>query len=117
MRINEVTTPATSNLVTALQLLKNRYSGQNAPAKINTQSLINLVRNTDQAFSYDALVQAQENDPAVKNLIKSFNKDEVIFASDSEEGTEVGTEKKGNDNTVPNMAKKAAKARQAPLFK
>lgn len=117
MRINEVTSTTTANLVTALHLLKNRYSGQNAPGKISTNSLINLVRNTDQIFNYDLLVDAHKNDPAVKNLIKSFNKDELIFASDSEEGAESGTGKKGNDKTVPQMAKKAAKARQAPLFK
>lgn len=118
MRIDEVTNSGgAANLVTALNLLRSRIKGSNGPTKINTQSLINLVLNTDQSFSYDALVNAYESDPAVKNLIKSFNKDEVIFNSDSEEGADIGAEKKGNEKTVPNMAKKAAKARQEPLFK
>lgn len=118
MRINEVTiSSGDANLLTALNLLRTRFSGKNGQVKINTQSLINLVLNTDQSFNYDALVNAYESNPAVKNLIKSFNKDEVIFNSDSDEGADVGTEKKGNEKTVPNMAKKAAKARQEPLFK
>lgn len=118
MRIDEVTTTGSNaNLVTALNLLRSRYQNASGPTKINTQSLINLVLNTDQSFSYDALVSAYETNPAVKNLIKSFNKDEVIFNVGSDEESDAGTEKKGNEKTVPNMAKRAAKARQEPLFK
>lgn len=115
-----------SNLTTALELLRNRYSDDSqTPIKINTQSLINLVLNTDKTFDYDALVSANENNPAVKTLIKSFNKDYVILnpkgADAADEVTTTNTPdgdpSQGHVDTVDDMAKRAAKKRGAPLFK
>ncbi len=127
MRINELVhspknTPE-SNLVTALELLRNRYKDRGLDPKISTQSLINLVLNTDKTFDYDALVSANENNPAVKNLIKSFNKDEVIIRhADSEDETSTVTNTPDGDatdapvDTVTDMAKRAAKARNTSIF-
>ena len=127
MRINELVhspknTPE-SNLVTALELLRNRYKDRGLDPKISTQSLINLVLNTDKTFDYDALVSANENNPAVKNLIKSFNKDEVILRhADSEDDTATVTNTPDGDatdapvDTVTDMAKRAAKARNTSIF-
>lgn len=129
MRINEVTEPANpsdGNLVTALQLLKSKYSdGGNSP-KISTQSLINLVLNTDKNFNYDSLVQSAESNPAVKNLIKSYNKNFVILRlnSDADEtnGTttlsptgQVGQPFQAPVDDVSSMAKRAAKQRGAAV--
>jgi len=112
-----------SNLVTALELLRNRYKDRDANPKISTQSLINLVLNTDKTFDYDALVSANDNNPAVKNLIKSFNKDEVILrGADDEEDTATTTNTPDGDatdapvDTVTDMAKRAAKARNTSIF-
>jgi hypothetical protein len=130
MRINEVTEPAApsdGNLVTALQLLKGKYSDSGNSPKISTQSLINLVLNTDKNFNYDSLVQSAENNPAVKNLIKSYNKDFVILrlSSDASEVDNTTTlsptgapQQQGFQmpvDDVSSMAKRAAKQRGAAV--
>lgn len=112
-----------SNLVTALELIRNRYKDKSTLPKIRTQSLINLVLNTDRTFDYDALVSANESNPAVKNLIKSFNRDFVELRPADEladqEGTTTNVGDKTTDapvDTVANMAKRAGKKRDADLF-
>jgi hypothetical protein len=130
MLINEVTEPASpsdGNLVTALQLLKSKYSDGKSVPKISTQSLINLILNTDKNFNYDSLVQSAENNPAVKNLIKSYNKDYVILrlTSDAENVDATTTlsptgspQQQGFQlpvDDVSSMAKRAAKQRGAAV--
>ena len=113
-----------SNLVTALELLRNRYDDRGKSPKISTQSLINMVLNTDKTFDYDALVAANENNPAIKNLIKSFNNDYVTLRSademedDNETTTNTpdGNASQNPVDDVSSMAKRAAKTRNAPLF-
>ena len=81
MRVDEFANNSSNpedNLVTALELIRNRYKDDETLPKISTQSIIKLVLNTDRTFDYDALVSANENNPAVKTLIKSFNKDKVF---------------------------------------
>ena len=127
MRLSEFahgpTNTPESNLVTALELIRNRYKDVPTPPKISTQSLINMVLNTDRTFDYDALVSANTNNPAVKNLIKSYNKDyvELKNADDAaeEESTTTNTPKgdptQNPVDTVDDMAKRAAKTRGAPI--
>ena len=128
MRIDELVhsplnTPE-SNLVTALELIRNRYKDVPTAPKISTQSLINMVLNTDRTFDYDALVSANEKNPAVQNLIKSYNKDyvELNNADDTAEEEPTTTNTSSGDatqapvDTVDDMAKRAAKARGAPLI-
>lgn len=124
MRVNELlhspkNTPE-SNLVTALELLRQRYKDKNKPPKIPTQSLINMVLNTDKTFDYDALVAANDNNPAIKNLIKRYNRDYVELRSADDVEDEEGYNEPDVDapvDTVPKMAKRAAKKRNTPLFK
>ena len=111
-----------SNLVTALELIRNRYKDKDKLPKISTQSLINLVLNTDKTFNYDALVSANDTNPAVKNLIKSYNKDHIELRPAGELGDdEATTTNVGDDatqapvDTVKNMAKRAAKTRGAAI--
>lgn len=129
MLINEVIEPASpsdGNLITALQLLKSKYSDSGDSPKISTKSLINLVLNTDKNFDYDALVQSAESNPAVKNLIKSYNKDVVILRTDTDaENTDntttltpSGTQQQPFQapvDDVSSMAKRAAKQRGAAV--
>jgi len=113
-----------SNLTTALELIRHRYKDKKQLPKISTQSLINLVLNTDKTFDYDALVSANENNPALKNLIKSYNKDyiELQPAGELDDTDATTTNTPGGDattapvDTVANMAKKAAKKRNAAGF-
>ena len=127
MRLNEFTHGPTntpeSNLLTALELIQHRYKDKEKQPNISTQSLINLVRNTDRTFDYEALAQANETNPAVKNLIKSFNKDYVELnqiqpVDDETETTSNIGDKTTNApvDTVSDMAKKAARRRNAPGF-
>lgn len=126
MKINEFihspTNTPESNLVTALELLRNRYKDSNSSPKISTQALINLVLNTDKTFDYDALVSANENNPAIKNLIKSFNKEYVILKTDDEASDETTTNPEEGDptqvpvDTVADMAKRAGNKREPDLF-
>ncbi len=111
-----------SNLLTALELIRNRYKDKDKLPKISTQSLINLVLNTDKTFNYDALVSANDTNPAVKNLIKSYNKDHIELRPAGELGDdEATTTNVGDDatqapvDTVKNMAKRAAKTRGAAI--
>lgn len=128
MRISElvhspVNTPE-SNLVTALELIRNRYKDIPVLPKISTQSLINLVLNTDKTFNYDSLVTANDNNPAVKNLIKSYNKDYIELrpaGEESDDDTTTTNPEEGDPtklpvDTVPDMAKRAAKKRDADIF-
>ena len=128
MRLNEFVhspknTPE-SNLTTALELIRHRYKDKKQPPKISTQSLINLVLNTDKTFDYDALVAANENNPALKNLIKSYNKDyiELRPAGELDDTDATTTNTPAGDattapvDTVSNMAKQAARKRNAPGF-
>jgi len=113
-----------SNLITALELIRNRYKDQDTPPKISTQSVINLVLNTDKTFDYDALVAANENNPALKNIIKSYNKDYIELQptgvdADSDAtttNTPNGDATQAPVDTVSNMAKSAAKKRGAAGF-
>ena len=128
MKISEVTNHSISNpepnLVTALELIRNRYKDRKELPKIKTQSLINLVLNTDKTFDYDALVSANENNPAIKNMIKSYNKDHVELrpAGEYADNDATTTNPPEGDptqlpvDTVPDMAKRAAKKRDADLF-
>mgnify|MGYP003352453261 CR=1 FL=1 len=111
-----------SNLLTALELIRNRYKETGKAPKVSTQSVINLVLNTDKNFDYNALVQAAEDNPAVKNLIKSYNKEYVILRSDDDEADvttnispETGDASQQPVDTVGDMAKRAAKERGAAI--
>jgi hypothetical protein len=127
MRLSEFahgpTNTPESNLVTALELLRNRYKDVPTPPRLSTQSLINMVLNTDRTFDYDALVSANEENPAVQNLIKTFNKDYVELRSAGEEAEDEATTTNMPDgdptqnpvDTVDDMAKRAAKTRGAPI--
>ena len=129
MRLNEFTHGPTntpeSNLTTALELIRHRYKDKKQPPKISTQSLINLVLNTDKTFDYDALVTANTNNPALQNLIKSYNKDYIELRPAGEDNDSSATVENPKDqdadpnapvDTVSNMAKQAARKRNAPGF-
>ena len=82
-----------------------------------------MVLNTDRTFDYDALVSANETNPAVQNLIKSYNKDYIeLRSTDSEESDVTTTNPEDQDptqnpvDTVDDMAKRAAKKRDADIF-
>jgi hypothetical protein len=127
MRLSEFahgpTNTPESNLITALELIRNRYKDSDAMPRISTQSLINMVINTDRTFDYDALVSANEENPAVQNLIKTFNKDyvELRLAGEDAEDEATTTNMPDGDptqnpvDTVDDMAKRAAKTRGAPI--
>jgi hypothetical protein len=111
-----------SNLLTALELIRNRYKDKDQLPKISTQSLINMVLNTDKTFNYDALVTANNDNPAVQNLIKSYNKDYVELNNADPTADDSTTTNTPNSNptqnpvdTVDDMAKRAAKSRGAPV--
>lgn len=108
-----------SNLVTALELIRQRYKDADRPAKINTQSLINLVLNTDKNFDYQALVQANKDNPAVQNLIKQFDQKEIELKSFDSEADDITTnldvDPEAPIDTVDSMAKRAAKHRGASV--
>ena len=118
MRLFEIASNAENNLVTALELIRQRYKDENALPSISTDSIINLVQNTDATFDYDALVAANNNSSAVKNLIKSFDRTKVTLKPF---GDEPGTpeqdpttnvpDPEAATNTVDSMAKRAAKQR------
>jgi len=76
------------NLLTALELIRNRYKDSDTPPKIKTQALINLILNTDRSFDYNALVDANET-TAVQNLIKDMNRQYVTLQPFGDEDDDV----------------------------
>ena len=116
-----------ANLLTALEMIRNRYKDTDAATSIRTQSLINMVVNTDRLFNYDALVAANAHNPAVKYLIKSFNRNVVVLQpfgddidtlDDNDDDTISNVEQDAMQiplNTVSDMAKRAAKERGAKI--
>lgn len=128
MRLHEFdhgpTNTPESNLVTALELIRQRYKDKEQMPKISTQSLINMVLNTDKTFNYDALVAANDSNPAIKNLIKSYNKDTVeLRSADAPTDDSTTTNTPDNDDPtqapvddVSSMAKRAAKKRDSSIF-
>jgi hypothetical protein len=123
--VHSPTNTPESNLTTALELIRHRYKDKKQPPKISTQSLINLVLNTDKTFDYDALVAANTNNPALQNLIKSYNKDYIELRPAGEDNDSSATVENPKDqdvdpnapvDTVSNMAKQAARKRNAPGF-
>lgn len=123
MRLQEFTAPTDSkpesNLVTALELLRNRYKDRGQAPQISTQALINLVLNTDKNFNYDALVAANKNNPAIQNLIKKFDQETVTLRSADDQTdditTNVDVDPEAPTDTVDSMAKRAAKQRGAAI--
>jgi len=116
---NNQSTPPESNLLTALELIRQRYKDKDQPPKISTQSLINMVLNTDKNFDYAALVSANDNNPAVKNIIKRYNRDYIELRGADEVEDEEGYNTPDTDapvDTVPKMAKRAAKKRDQDIF-
>lgn len=118
MRLLEFASNPQHNLVTALELIRQRYKDENALPSISTDSIINLVKNTDSTFDYDALVAANNSNDAVKNLIKSFDRTKVKLRPF---GDEPGTPEQDTTTNLPDpdattnqvdkMAKRAAKQR------
>ena len=90
----------TYNLLTALELIRNRYKDSDTPPKIKTQSLINLILNTDRTFDYNALVDAN-NTPSVQNLIKDMNRQYVTLQPFGDEGDEDDEGVFGGDTAPP----------------
>lgn len=122
--ISEKSNSPDGNLLTALELIRHRFKDKKLSPKIKTSSLINIIRNTDKSFDYDALVSIHETNPALQNIIKSFNKEEVILTpfGDEKDVDQPDDQVVSPDasqqttNTVSNMARKAAKKRDAELF-
>jgi len=130
VKINELIAGSTStlesNLLTALELIRHRYKDKEQLPKIKTSSLINMILNTDHTFSYQSLIDANDSNPAVKNIIKNFNKDYVELNPVGDENSPDSSEDTTNAtadaavqapvDTVPDMAKRAAKKRDSSLF-
>lgn len=118
MRLFEFASDPQDNLVTALELIRQRYKDENSLPSISTDSVIKLVQNTDATFDYDALVAANKTNSAVKNLIKSFDRTKVKLrpfgdepGTPEEDPTTNLPDPEAATNAVDKMAKRAAKQR------
>ena len=107
----------TANVVTALDLIRNRIKDSNLSYEIPVNIVLKFIQNTGiPGFSYHDLITANENNPAIKNIIKNITPDHITFASDEEPSVsnpEDYTSAADNpEQTVSNMAKSAMKRRQ-----
>lgn len=106
-----------ANVVTALDLIRNRIKDSNLPYEIPVNVVLKMIQNTGvPGFSYHDLITSNENNPAIKTLIKNITPDHITFASDIEPTVSNPDEYTGAvdnpEQTVSNMAKSAMKRRQ-----
>lgn len=106
-----------ANIVTALDLIRNRIKDSNLSYDIPVNIVLKLIQNTGiPGFSYHDLINSNENNPAIKNIIKNITPDHITFASDEEPTVSNPQEYEGAvdnpEQTVSNMAKSAMKRRQ-----
>jgi len=111
-----------TNVVTALNLLKNQILKGNLKSDVPTELVIRYVQNTGQAsFTYQDLIDANENEPGMKNIVKNITPDTVTVATDagqsaSNADSNAAQAAANPQQTVSNMAKSAAQRRQKSLF-
>lgn len=108
-----------SNIVTAIDLIRNRIEKDNLSPKVPMAVVIRYIQNTGMpGFNQRDLIIANEENPAISNAIKNISPDFVTFAvndSSAENASNTGDEIRAVDNpqqTVSNMAKSAMKRRQ-----
>ncbi len=120
------------NLLSVLDVLRNRFSDAREEPKIRLDALINMVRATpgSEMFNVDSLVSAYEKNSAVKNIITGVEDDGTgvkhvfirpaigdLRTSDINISNQPDSDLSGNDFdsgpevTVSKMAKRAAKKR------
>lgn len=113
-----------SNLITALEFLRNRAGNSHLVPKVRADALINMVQNTGHPeFNFAALDASFKSNDKVKNLIKKIEDDQngvkyVYLVSidpmvdTSEVGDGAGPEGSTQpEKTVDSMAKRALSKR------
>jgi hypothetical protein len=108
-----------SNVVAAIDLIRNRIEKDGLPAKVPMQVVVRYIQNTGlPEFTYEDLILANEESPAISNSIKNISPDFVTFSvndssSDSVSNSSGATRAVDNpQQTVSNMAKSAMRRRQ-----
>lgn len=126
MRITEVIVEDASgeyaNIATTLQLLKNRINDQGLKPDVSTKMVVQYIQNSGlNGFTYADLLAANSADTTLQNLIKNITPQVVTFVTDADDEGAVNPEdaeavQVNPQQKVSQMAKKALKARQKPLF-
>ena len=106
-----------ANIVTALDLIRNRIRDENLSPEIPINVVLRFIQNTGiPGFSYHDLITANEEIDAIKNIVKNITSDHVTFTTDSKPSVANAQDYEGSvdnpEQTVSNMAKAAMKRRQ-----
>ena len=116
---SSTTSSVDANIITALDLIRNRIREENLNTEIPINIVLKFIQNTGiPGFTYHDLITANENSDAIKNLVKNITADHVTFTTDSDTAGSVTNtpDYDGSvdnpEQTVSNMAKSAMKRRQ-----
>lgn len=106
-----------ANIVTALDLIRNRIIEAGLSFDIPTNIILKFIQNTGiPGFGLHDLIAANENSSAIKNIVKNITPDTVTFNSDTSGSVANQQDYEGAvsnpEQTVSNMAKAAMKRRQ-----
>lgn len=126
MRITEVIVEGESgeyaNIATTLALLQNRINTQGLKPDVSTNLVVKYIQNSGlKGFTYEDLLAANDADPTLQNIVKDITPQTVTFATNAEEGGAVNPDEgepaqMNPQQKVSQMAKKATKRRQKPIF-
>jgi hypothetical protein len=105
------------NIISALDLIKNRVIDNDLPPDIPIEFVLRAIQNTGiPGFSYADLITANEQEKAIKNIVKNITQDHVTFITNQRPSVSNSQEYNGSvdnpEQTVSNMAKSAMKRRQ-----
>ena len=132
MRIREVLSedsgevPTKSNLVMALEFLRNRYHNMKIKGSPSVEAIVNMMHNTgEEAFGVEDLKRSIDSDPAIQSIVSKMSDDKttvdfVPYGDETnltpeeqpdEQGQGDGGNAKDPQKTVAAMAKRAANKR------
>ena len=106
-----------ANIVTALDLAKEKVRNGELSDELPTQFIIRLSCSTGvSSFSYDDLIAANEDNESMKNIVKNITPTKITFVKDIGQSVanaqDMTVAAANPEQTVSDMAKSAMKRRQ-----
>jgi hypothetical protein len=115
MRITEIEsqieTEKKGALVTLLNMLKTKADRRDTGSKISVDSLSKLMSNLGYNIGYAELDSLVKSSDTIRNLIGDYNQEFVTLATTDTIDQDNNQDQPGNQDTVKQMAKRAAKRR------
>ena len=115
MRITEIESQTETEkkgaLVTLLNMLKTKADRRETGSKISIDSLNKLMSNLGYSIGYPELDSLVKSSDTIGNLVADYNQEFVTLATADTIDQDNNTDRPGNQDTVKQMAKRAANRR------